>query len=120
MNGNGPIPKDDLKDKFRRQFIYDADNNNVLFKDESERLFLFNTGQKLVEACHDRMRKVKPSEVETEFRLPVIDSQIGEQAKRDVVGRIDLGITSPLYNLGIRYPDWSDNLPDDEYFALNG
>lgn len=75
MNG-GPMPKDDLVDNFRRQFLYDADYNNVLFKDESERLFLFNTGQKLVETYHQRMQKAKPSEVEMEFRLPVIDFRV--------------------------------------------
>jgi len=111
MNG-GQIPEDELKDKFRKHFFYDANNNNVLFKDESEQKSLFNTGQKLVEAYHDRMQKVKPSEVEMEFRLPVIDSQTGEQAKRDVVGKIDLIIDNVICDIKTAGKSMSERVVD--------
>jgi hypothetical protein len=95
LNG-GPILEDELKDKFRRRYFYEVNNNNILFKDESEQKFLFNTGQKLVEAYHQRMQTVKPSGVEMEFRLPVIDTNTGEQADKDVVGKIDLIVDNVL------------------------
>jgi ATP-dependent helicase/DNAse subunit B len=77
-------------DEFRNAFSEDADENNVVFRDSDEFGSLMERGETLITQYVDTFSDLKPSEVEMEFRLPLVNSYTGDLHSRDVVGKIDL------------------------------
>ena len=77
-------------DVFRELFIEDADESNVIFKDDAEFDELMVKGETLVTEYVDSFQQLKPLEVEMEFRLPLVNTFTGELVDKDIVGRIDM------------------------------
>ena len=77
-------------ERFRDQFILDVDNSNVVFNNEDEFDSLLERGEGLIAQYVDTFSELKPSEVEMEFRLPLVNTHTGDLSHKDVVGRIDL------------------------------
>ena len=84
-DGNGKYSAE-----FRDIFSEDADENNVVFKDSDEFDSLMERGEALITQYVDTFSDLKPSEVEMEFRLPLVNSYTGDLHSKDVVGKIDL------------------------------
>ena len=84
-DGNGKYSAE-----FRDIFSEDADENNVVFKDSDEFDSLMEKGKALITQYIDTFSDLKPSEVEMEFRLPLVNSYTGDLHSKDVVGKIDL------------------------------
>ena len=84
-DGNGKY-----SDEFKSLFSEEADENNVVFKDGNEFDSLMEKGEALIAQYVDTFSDLKPSEVEMEFRLPLVNSYTGDLHSKDVVGKIDL------------------------------
>lgn len=98
MNGN-KMDKQALINNFKKVFAFNADDDTVLFKNNAEPNHLFEKGQKLLKLYVQKFSNMKPSEVETEFRLPIIDSETGEIASYDIVGKMDLITDETMYEI---------------------
>ena len=77
-------------ERFRDQFIIDADNSNVVFRNDAEFDELLQKGEALITEYVDTFGHLKPLEVEMEFRLPLVNTYTGDLLDKDVVGRVDL------------------------------
>ena len=86
-------------DEFRDAFSEDADENNVVFRDSDEFGSLMERGEALITQYVDTFSGLKPSEVEMEFRLPLVNSYTGDLHSRDVVGKIDLIADDNIFEL---------------------
>ncbi|MFC1718087.1 RecB family exonuclease [Candidatus Poribacteria bacterium] len=84
-SGNGKY-----SDEFRSLFSEDADGNNVVFKDDSEFEKLLGKGELLIAEYTNSFSQLRPSEVEMEFRLPLVNTYTGDLLDKDVVGKIDM------------------------------
>jgi len=82
MNG-GANGKSQYSEAFRNQFSAEAEENNVVFKDNEE-------FESLMSQYVDTFSELKPSEVEMEFRLPLVNTYTGDLHPKDIVGKIDL------------------------------
>jgi len=111
MNGNA-ITKEELIDNFKKAFSLSIVDEAVLYKNDDEPKFLFDTGQKLVALYYGQFSELKPIEVEMEFRLPIIDINTGEMAPRDVVGKIDFLTDETLYEIKTSGRSMSPNAID--------
>jgi CRISPR/Cas system-associated exonuclease Cas4 (RecB family) len=98
MNG-AAIQKQELVDAFKQQFSVNIGNSMILYKDADEPTQLLERGQQLIAAYYDQFHQLKPIEVEMEFRLPIIDTNTGEMASRDVVGKMDLLADETVYEI---------------------
>jgi len=89
MNG-GANGKSQYSEAFRNQFSAEAEENNVVFKDNEEFESLIERGESLMSQYVDTFSELKPSEVEMEFRLPLVNTYTGDLHPKDIVGKIDL------------------------------
>ena len=85
LSGNG-----EYLDEFREMFSEDAEDNNVVFKDSDEFDTLMERGEALITQYTEEFSDLRPSEVEMEFRLPLVNSYTGDLHSKDIVGKIDL------------------------------
>ena len=90
LQNGGVKDKSMYTDAFRELFIEDADESNVMFKDDAEFDELLAKGETLVTEYVDDFQQLKPLEVEMEFRLPLVNTFTGELVDKDIVGRIDM------------------------------
>jgi putative RecB family exonuclease len=74
-------------DAFRELFIEDADERDIMFRDDAEFDELLAKGEALVTEYVDSFQHLKPQEVEMEFRLPLVNTFTGELVDKDIVGR---------------------------------
>jgi len=84
-NGKGKYPE-----IFKTAFSEEVNSNNVVMKDNEEFDTLMSRGESLMTQYVDTFADLKPSEVEMEFRLPLVNSYTGDLHQKDVVGKIDL------------------------------
>lgn len=89
MNG-GIKGKSQYSEAFRTQFSEEAEETNVVFKDNDEFDSFVERGEALMNQYVDTFSDLKPSEVEMEFRLPLVNTYTGDLHTKDVVGKIDL------------------------------
>lgn len=99
LKNGDKMDKHALIDNFDRIFAFNAEDENVLFKNADETERLYDAGQKLLGLYVDKFSNIVPDEVEMEFRLPVVNTETGEIASRDVVGKIDLIADGVLYEI---------------------
>ncbi len=90
LQNGGVKDKSVYTDVFRELFIEDADESNVMFKNDAEFDVLLEKGETLVTEYVDSFQQLKPLEVEMEFRLPLVNTFTGELMDKDIVGRIDM------------------------------
>lgn len=86
-------------DEFKNTFSADADKNNVVFRDSDEFGSLMERGETLITQYVDTFSDLKPTEVEMEFRLPLVNSYTGDLHSKDVVGKIDLIADGGIFEL---------------------
>lgn len=79
-----------LENRFEQEWHKQSDAEKVRFFNGDNTQSLLDKGQALVGLYHDQFHKLKPKAVELDFRLPMIRTDTGELAQRDLVGKVDL------------------------------
>ena len=90
LQNGGIKDKSTYTDVFRDLFIEDADESNVMFKDDAEFDELLGKGEALIGEYVDTFQHIRPLEVEMEFRLPLVNTYTGALLDKDIVGRMDM------------------------------
>ena len=93
------LSKQALVENFKQQFSVNIGDGNILYKDDDEPTQLLERGEELVALYYDEFHQLEPIEVEMEFRLPIIDTNTGDVASRDVVGKMDLLADGTVYDI---------------------
>lgn len=90
LQNGGIKDRASYSETFMNVFSEDVDTGNVVLKDDDEFDSLMERGEALITQYVDTFSDLKPSEVEMEFRLPLVNSYTGDLHSKDVVGKIDL------------------------------
>jgi len=93
---NGGV-KENLVDSFKTSFT--EASSDAVFKDEDEFDELLEKGQMLIAEYTDKFSHIRPSEVEMEFRLPLVNTFTGELSDKDLVGKIDMIANDEIYEI---------------------
>lgn len=90
MDGSS-VTLDEVTRAFNLDWAANIEQNKIRWRRAEEPAELLTKGQQLMELYYDQFKDTKPTAVELEFRLPLLDPATGLFIEaRDVVGKIDV------------------------------